>query len=409
MANIQNFFISKAPKINIPPGEYEGVLNIQHSCIVEGNGATLWSKIGAALIVSAPNVTIRNLRVERTIKTADFIAVDILSNNVILENVEIYGDIRGFENPAAYWDLPRTINFDSFAADERNEFVEKLTVGENCQVINSVYGLKVEPQILSPGENELKFTIEPMKDGMILYGNLILETSKKILRRIYLSGRAKKGAEIKRLPKVSKPFQKAHEVVKNPPSQKISPQSVKSSSSNRSVSSNKNSNIPKSTPKSENFKVIFEAKKMPVGMAIDAYAFCLNVNEKVRSDEDMIFFNNPRHESFGVYLESKNGVNGVVLDLKRVPQNIQDIAIYFAIYDEGNRSENNFSKIISPEVTIYSDGNVFYKFFPNLKQEKILKALDFYRNNDTWKTRISATGYYGDIRKICENYGVEVI
>ena len=409
MANIQNFFISKAPKINIPPGEYEGVLNIQHSCIVEGNGATLWTKIGAALIVSAPNVTIKNLRVERTMRTEDFIAVDILSNNVILENVEIYGDIRGFENSSACWNLPRTINFDCFAADERNEFVEKLTVGENCRVINSVYGLKVEPQILSPGENELKFTVEPMKDGMILYGNLILETSKKILRRIYLSGRAKKGAEIRRLPKVSEPSQKAPKVAKNPPSQKILPQSVKPSSSNRSVSSNKNSNIPNSTPKSKNFKVIFESGKLPVGMSIDAYAFCLGTDNKICSDGDMVFFNNPRHESFGVYLESKNGVCGVGLDLGSVPQNIQDIAIYFAIYDEGNRAENNFSKIISPEVTIYNDENVFYKFFPNLNQEKIFKALDFYRNNDTWKIRISATGYYEDIRKICENYGVEVI
>ena len=104
MAKIQDFFIGEPEYINIPPGEYEGPLVIRHSCTVDGHGATLWSKIDAALIIDASNVTVKNLRVELigkpTVNEFDFntdfdaIHISVNGTEIQMDNVEIYGGIE---------------------------------------------------------------------------------------------------------------------------------------------------------------------------------------------------------------------------------------------------------------------------------------------------------------------------
>lgn len=411
MANIQDFFSDGQDKIDIPPGEYAGPLIIRHSCTVDGHGATLWSKIGAALVVEASFVTIKNLRVELVMKTDDFIAIEILSPNVHLENVEVYGEIRR-PNSLTSWNLPRTINFGCFAANEKNEFLIKLKADESCRIINSVYGLTVEPQILTVGENDVRFSVEPMRDGMILYGDLLLETSNKILRRIYLSGRAQNGAEIKRLNSESLVQSKvSRESPPKPPVTQKDAVPKKNRKRREPVSAlsimKKGQRIL--APHAENFFVTFKAASLPNGMTIDACAFCLGDNEKVLQDSDVIFFNNPRHESLGVCLEMKNSMSGIDLNLNDLPQEIKAVVVCFAIYDEDNRLSNNFSKVSSPEIIVYANGKACYEFPLELRREKVFTALEFYRHKNAWKINFVGAGFVGGLEKLCELYGVEVI
>ena len=97
-------------------------------------------------------------------------------------------------------------------------------------------------------------------------------------------------------------------------------------------------------------------------MTIDACAFCLGKNKKVYRDTDFVFFNNPVHESLSVSLTSKERMSGVALNLKKIPDAIQTVVVYFSIYDEGNRVENNFSRLSSPEVVVLAGENVLYEF-----------------------------------------------
>ena len=443
MARIQDFFSGGAQQITIPPGEYAGPLTISHSCTVDGNGATLWSKIGAALIIDAPNVTIKNLRVELTNQTADFIAIYVTKKNVHLENVEVYGNIRGLAGVSEHWDLPRTLNLGTFAAGERNEFLLKLKVGEPCQIINSVYGLKTDPQILAAGDNDVRLTIDMMRDGMILYGDLLLKTANNILRRIYLSGRAQNGAAVRNVsapppppPQPSQPPQsqrptrqsrQSNSVRVVPPPQPS--QSPQSQSPQRPPRQSRQSNSTRTTPPparrpsandvqkgqrvfapdAEIFQVAFKVAGYPAGMIFDGYAFCLGENKKVTRDEDMIFFNNPRHDSFGVYLDSRSSDIAVCLSLKDIPDEIKSVVVCFAIYDEGNRSSNNFSTVSSPEVIVSADGNICYEFPLQLDQEKAFTALEFYRNKGKWKINFIGAGFVDGLRKLCEFYGVNVM
>ncbi|MBQ7704569.1 MAG: TerD family protein, partial [Selenomonadaceae bacterium] len=159
---------------------------------------------------------------------------------------------------------------------------------------------------------------------------------------------------------------------------------------------------------SQNISVLFNAKKIPLGLPVDVYAFCLGANGKVTADGDMIFFNNPRHESLSLSLNSKDAVAGIDLSLKDIPQDIQAVVIYFAIYDTGNRAENNFSKFVAPEIIIRADEKILAQIPLNLGQEKIFQALEIYRSNDTWKFKFTGAGFMNQIEKICNFYGVEI-
>lgn len=499
MAKIQDFFIGEPEYINVPPGEYEGPLVIRHSCTVDGHGATLWSKTDAALIIDAPNVTVKNLRVELIGKptvnefgfNTDFDAIHISVNGTEaqMDNVEVYGGIAqddydleyideepGIITTIGYYELPRMINLGTFAAGEKNEFLIKLDnrYYANYRVISSICGLKVEPQILSKDNTDLKLTVNPMRDGTILYGDLMLETERplklstkpsKILHRIYISGRAQNGAEIKNLPKIQTalpPLQTVNRKlsqqkatsklqleqqqqktnsfptppsisqqvqtntvrkffpVSNFPQQQITTHLV---TPNLALQKTKTSTEKKITPTSnkvkkgqkvlapnfEKIRVAFRASNLSNNMTIDACAFCLKKNKKVQRDTDFIFFNNPRHESLGVSLDSKENIPGIGLNLKKLPDEIQSVVIYFSIYDEGNRFENNFSNLSSPEVVVFADEKIFFEFPVQLGREKIFKALEVYRDKDDWKLYFIGLSSEIEFAELCKFYGVEVL
>lgn len=498
MAKIQDFFIGEPEYINIPPGEYEGPLVIRHSCTIDGHGATLWSKIDAALIIDASNVTVKNLRVELigkpTVNEFDFntdfdaIHISVNGTETQMDNVEIYGGIAqddydleypdeepGIITTIGYYELPRMINLGTFAADEKNEFLIHLDniYYANYRVINSICGLKVEPQILSKENTELKLTVNPMRDGTILYGDLILETERplklstkpsKILHRIYISGRAQNGATTKNLPKIQTALPTLQTVNRKLSQQKATsklqleqqqqtnsfptppsiPQQVQTNTGrkffpvsnfpqqqttthlatpNLALQQTKTSTEKKFTPTSnkvkkgqkvlapnfENIRVAFRASNLSNNMTIDACAFCLKKNKKVQRDTDFIFFNNPRHESLGVSLDSKENMPGIGLNLKKLPDEIQSVVIYFSIYDEGNRSENNFSNLSSPEVVVFANEKKFFEFPVQLGREKIFKALEFYRDKDDWKLYFIGLSSEIEFAELCKFYGVEVL
>lgn len=428
-SNIQKFFASGASLINIPPGEYAGPLTISQSCIVDGHGATLWTKTGAALIVNAPNVTIKNLRVELITQTKEFIAVEVRHKGVRLESLEVFGNIRGFEGASEDWSLPRTIDLGIFASSEQNEFSSHFKVAEPCRVLNSVYGLTIEPQSLPVGEVDLRLTVSPMKNGMILYGSFLLETSNKILRRVYVSGRAQNGAAIKTLlqqnpqqkpsyPKqqplqlkqtnalgkfflVSNPQQKPQQKTHSP---KLQPTQPKQSNAINKVKSGQK--VP--VPTAKKISVAFKTSDSSTNMKIDACAFCLGENKRVQRDSDVIFFNNPCHDSLGVSLDSKGDTSAINLSLQNLPSEIQAVVVCFSIYDEGNRSDNNFSKLFSPKVVVYTNETLVYEFPLKLGRVKIFKALEMYRDKSDWTIHFIGSSLEQDFRKLCEFYGVQI-
>ncbi len=384
MSAIQKYFASGARQIDIKPGEYEGPLTIGHSCTVDGHGATLWSKVPPALVVKASNVKIKNLRVESTTQARNFVAIDVLGKNVFFEDVEVYGNIRG--QGFGSWTIPRVIELGEFAANEYNEFSARLEVGESCRLINSVHGLKIDAQNFLSGDFELRMRVDSMKDGAILYGSFLLETFDKVSRRIYVSGRARQGAPIRRLPPV-------------PSTVDLLPQAKKSSAC-------RGQRLP--VPNADTFLVVFKAKSIPLGVNVDPYVFCLGVDNKVRNNTDLVSFENFAHETFGVYLDARKDY-AVVVCPRKLPSDIQAVVVCFAICDVANRSDNNFSKVTAPRVEVWTDDGLYREYGLGSASGKLAVALDIHKSKGRWYLRAPVGELPGDLGKLCELYGLETM
>ncbi len=66
MEEIQKHFDQSGGDFLLSPGEYQGPLTVSRPCILDGAGSTLWAEHGPVLTITAPGVTIKNLRVEIT-------------------------------------------------------------------------------------------------------------------------------------------------------------------------------------------------------------------------------------------------------------------------------------------------------------------------------------------------------
>ena len=120
MSSLQQLFASNNNVIDIPMGEYEGPLTINHACIVNGNGATIWVKSGTALIVNSAKVALNDLRIEITNDTDNTLAIK-LKKDTLLKRVEVYGQ-EDIEGQHSNWAIPRMIDLGAFAPNKTNEF-----------------------------------------------------------------------------------------------------------------------------------------------------------------------------------------------------------------------------------------------------------------------------------------------
>ena len=290
MIRFKQLFDKKEPHIILPPGEYEGTLTIEHSCTFDGGGSTLWSKKWPALSIIAPNVTVKNLRIELTGGTPDDAVIIVKGKNTKFDNVEVYGSIKGLKDEAGLWKLPRVVNLGKFASNKQNFYSLPITSGKKCHIISDVSGLNVSPQNISSGEVELKFDIEPLRDKTSVYGSILFKTDSGIIRRIYVTGQALNNA-----PALIQTVKK--ESMKNPSSQQeihkgktISENHINSTHNTMQVSPSSsekhNNTVCKGqrviVPEVKKIEFVFNADTVPRGIEIDACAFCLNSNNLIK-------------------------------------------------------------------------------------------------------------------------------
>ena len=381
--------------MDIPAGEYEGPLRIDYPCTVNGNGATLWTKKGTALIVEADNVSLKDLRIEITDHPESTVALK-LRNDTSTANVEVYGQEER-DGSQSTWALPRILDFGAFAAEKNNEFHRMIALDTPCEITNHVHGISISPQKLLPGKNDVTFSIASLMNGTILYGDILLKTIDGISKRIYVTGRAMQGAAEKHEQRAEARQEAAEE--QRP--------SINLSGSN-TVSKNhlvvKGQRIP-----------LAGAKKLFVGFQgehikgdIDPYAFQLYENGKTRQDKDLIFFGNPQSENNGVCIDHKDGMQGVSIHLENVPEEVKNIVAAFAVYEEDGKSSMYFSTVRNPLGKLYIDEKI-YDFPLKLGLEKVINMLEIYRYKGEWRVKLVGAGFGDGLKRLCEQYGIDVM
>ena len=151
---------------------------------------------------------------------------------------------------------------------------------------------------------------------------------------------------------------------------------------------------------------------------LDASAFLLNASGKVRSDSDFIFYNQMNSACGSVSHTGDNRTGegdgddeAVKVDLSKVPQDVQTIAITVTIHDFEERRQS-FGQVANAFIRVVNDATdkevVRYDLTEDYSTETAMVFGELYRHNDEWKFRAVGQGYNGGLNAMCKQYGLNM-
>lgn len=156
---------------------------------------------------------------------------------------------------------------------------------------------------------------------------------------------------------------------------------------------------------------------------LDASAFMLGANGKVRKDEDFIFYSNLQSEDGSVVHtgDSLSGGSGgddetLFIDFTKVPADVEKIVITVTIYEAQERGQN-FGQVSNAYVRVARRSSesdtvgveeLRYDLGEDFSIETALVVCEIYRSGATWKFNAVGAGYQGGLYALCKAYGVNV-
>lgn len=151
---------------------------------------------------------------------------------------------------------------------------------------------------------------------------------------------------------------------------------------------------------------------------LDAAAFLLGSNGKVTSDGDFVFYNNLKHSSESViHLGDNRTGEGdgddeqIIVELNKVPSNIEKIDFTVTIHDAETRQQN-FGQVSNAFIRIVNEETneelIRYDLSEDYSIETALVVGELYRHNGEWKFSAIGSGFQGGLGALCGNFGIDV-
>lgn len=151
---------------------------------------------------------------------------------------------------------------------------------------------------------------------------------------------------------------------------------------------------------------------------LDASAFLIADNGKVRSDADFIFYNQLKSGCGSVEHTGDNRTGDgdgddeqIKVDLTRVPADVQRIAITVTI-DQADARRQSFGQVANAFVRILNEETgsqvVRYDLSEDASTETAMIFAELYRHNGEWKFKAIGQGYAGGLRAMCHQYGINI-
>lgn len=155
-----------------------------------------------------------------------------------------------------------------------------------------------------------------------------------------------------------------------------------------------------------------------VDFDLDASAFLLAANDKVRAETDFIFYNQTRSPEGSVEHTGDNRTGAgdgddeaVKIDLAKVPAEVQKIAITVTIHDAESRGQN-FGQVQNAFIRVVNDQTnveiVRFDLNEDYSTETAMIFGELYRHNGEWKFRAVGQGYNGGLSAMCRQYGISI-
>ncbi|WP_407445462.1 TerD family protein [Rhodococcus sp. (in: high G+C Gram-positive bacteria)] len=151
--------------------------------------------------------------------------------------------------------------------------------------------------------------------------------------------------------------------------------------------------------------IAWKAEAVDDEFDIDVVAFLLGSDEKVDTDDDFVFYNNPVFDDGVVELTIDGSSEQCVrVDLASLPAECERIAIAAAI--DGDRT---FGDLGAVSVSIDSDEGTAATFVLDAgTTERTMVLTEIYRRAGKWRLRAVGQGYDDDLAALAVRYGVDV-
>ncbi len=407
MAETINDILSRTPSGGtavLPTGEFEGPVYITKPLRLVGNNTTIWAKRGSVIEITTSGAVIEGLRVELTEGDLNGCAIKT-SGHTEVRDVEILGGCSGFGAEDSPFDIPKTIDLGSFAADETNTFILKINVPTDSEIECSTSGLSFSPTKLTAGLNEITVTVNSLNSMTYLYAEVLIKSIFK--RRIYISGRPKQGvdkAKNKLIYEAAEHISVSAVAQSTPATDVISVNSPAPVYDMPILDMRRGQRVSLYQYIGNKCSVEFSCIK-PDSMEIDPYIFLLDKDEKAFGERGLVFFGNECSENDSVRFCPADG--HIEIDFEKVDYRVQRITLAYSIYAGG--AGKNFSQIRAPKITISAGGTerITYMMY-NLSTEVTVVAMEFYLYKGEWKVSAVGSGFRDGLVKLCNNYGIEV-
>ncbi|MYR44055.1 TerD family protein [Streptomyces sp. SID5910] len=146
---------------------------------------------------------------------------------------------------------------------------------------------------------------------------------------------------------------------------------------------------------------------------VDASALLLGPDDRVRSDEDFVFYNQPRHPSGQVWRLGKKRVpdgltDTIQTDLSGVEPSVGRILLV------ASADGVAFDRVRELRILLYdaavADGEplAYFDVRPETGQETALICGELYRRGEGWKFRALGEGYSNGLKGLATDFGISV-
>lgn len=156
---------------------------------------------------------------------------------------------------------------------------------------------------------------------------------------------------------------------------------------------------------------------------LDASAFLLGANGKVRKEEDFIFYGNLKSSDGAVEHTGDNLVGGtggddevILIDFTKIPSDVEKIAITVTIYEAKERGQN-FGQVANAYVRVARRSSaddmtgtdvLRFDLVEEFSVETALVVCELYRRGGDWKFNAVGAGYQGGLAALCGSFGIDV-
>lgn len=154
---------------------------------------------------------------------------------------------------------------------------------------------------------------------------------------------------------------------------------------------------------------------------LDVSVFMVGKNGRVK-DDDFIFYFNQKHKSGSVTHCGDNRTGDgdgddeqVLLNLKKVPDNIEELVVVVTIYDGPKRGqnfgqvENAYIRLVNGDINDEStqDEVVRYNLEQDFSFSNSVIFCSIFRENGEWQFKALGDGSMDELGDICSKYGIE--